>query len=65
MVSKAQRRASAKYDKENTVVKTFKLNKKTDADILAALETVTNCNAFIKKIIREKIAESERTATND
>ena len=59
MVSKAQRRASAKYDKENTIVKTIKLNKKTDADILTALETVTNCNAFIKKIIREKIAESE------
>jgi hypothetical protein len=65
MVSNAQRRASAKYDKENAVVLTVKLNKKTDSDILAALESVTNRNAFIKKIIREKIAESERTATND
>lgn len=60
MVSNAQRRASAKYDKENAVVLTVKLNKKTDSDILAALESVTNRNAFIKKIIREKIAESER-----
>jgi hypothetical protein len=65
MVSNAQRRASAKYDKENAVVLTVKLNKKTDSDILAALESVNNRNAFIKKIIREKIAESERTATND
>lgn len=65
MTSNAQRRASAKYDKENAVVLTFKLNKKTDSDILAALESVTNRNAFIKKIIREKIAESERTAEND
>lgn len=62
MVSNAQRRAAAKYDKKNAVVLTFKLNKKTDSDILAALESVTNRNAFIKKIIREKIAESERTA---
>ena len=60
MVSNAQRRASAKYDKENAVVLTVKLNKKTDSDILAALESVTNRNAFIKKIIREKIAESKR-----
>jgi hypothetical protein len=59
MVSNAQRRASAKYDKENAVVLTVKLNKKTDSDILAALESVNNRNAFIKKIIREKIAESE------
>lgn len=65
MASNAQRRASAKYDKENAVVLTVKLNKKTDSDILAALESVTNRNAFIKKIIREKIAESERTAEND
>ena len=65
MVSNAQRRASAKYDKENAVVLTVKLNKKTDSDILAALESVTNRNGFIKKIIREKIAESERTAEND
>ena len=60
MTTNAQKKASAKYDKENAVVLTFKLNKKTDADILAALETVTNRNGFIKKIIREKIAESER-----
>lgn len=60
MRTNAQKKASAKYDKENAVVLTFKLNKKTDSDILAALETVTNRNGFIKKIIREKIAESER-----
>lgn len=65
MTTNAQKKASAKYDKENAVVLTFKLNKKTDADILAALETVTNRNGFIKKIIREKIAESEKGAGND
>ena len=55
----AQSKAATAYNQRSTVGYTLRLNIKTDADILAALETVDNVNAFLKKIIREKIAESE------
>ena len=47
-----------KYDKNNTVKVSLKLNIKTDADILAYLETVDNKQGTIKRLIREEI---ERT----
>ena len=50
--SKAQLRAQAKYDKDNTVQVKLKLNKKTDADIIRALELSKNKQGYIKKLIR-------------
>ena len=47
------------YDKANTIGVYLKLNKKTDADIIAALETVANKQGFIKRLIRQEIAKSE------
>ena len=47
------------YDKANTIGVYLKLNKKTDADIIAALETVSNKQGFIKRLIRQEIAKSE------
>lgn len=47
------------YDKANTIGVYLKLNKKTDADIITALETVTNKQGFIKRLIRQEIAKSE------
>jgi hypothetical protein len=47
------------YDKANTVGLYIKLNKKTDADIIAALESVTNKQGLIKRLLRAEIAKSE------
>ena len=52
MTTDAQKQATAKYDKENTVVYAIKLNRKTDADIIERLETVGNRQGFIKDCIR-------------
>ena len=53
MSTEAQKRASAKYDADNTVRITLKLNKKTDADIIQKLESEPNKNAYIKAKLRE------------
>ena len=52
MASKAQVKASNKYDKENTRQISVRLNKKTDADILEHLETVESKQGYIKELIR-------------
>lgn len=57
-VSKAQLRAQAKYDKDNTVQITLKLNKKTDKDIIDWLYDESNKQGYIKSLIR---ADIERT----
>lgn len=54
-VSEAQKRASNRYDRENTKAVALKLNKKTDADILAKLEEVGNVQGYIKQLIRADI----------
>lgn len=50
--SKAQLRAQAKYDKDNTVQVKLKLNKKTDADIISWLDDISNKQGYIKELIR-------------
>ena len=52
MVSKAQLRAQAKYDKDNTVQVKLKLNKKTDNDIIKRLSETDNVQGYIKELIR-------------
>ena len=56
MSTEAQKRASAKYDADNTVRITLKLNKKTDADIIQKLESEPNKSAYIKAKLREQIS---------
>ena len=56
MTSEAQKRASAKYDKQNSVIITLKLSKKYDVDILQKLESVESKNSYIKECIRTAIA---------
>lgn len=58
----AQSKAATKYNALSTVGFTVRLNAKTDADIIAALESVENKNALIKKLLREAIAKSETGA---
>lgn len=53
--SEAQKRANARYDKANTKQIALKLNKNTDADILAWLEAEQNVQGYIKSLIRKDI----------
>lgn len=53
--SKAQLRAQAKYDKDNTVQVKLKLNKKTDKDIITRLAAADNQQGYIKELIRADI----------
>ena len=56
MATEAQKKASAKYDKNNTKLIQLKLNKKTDGDILDFLDQLDNRQGFIKELIRKEIA---------
>lgn len=51
----SQKRATEKYDAANTVQLKMKLNKKTDADILAKLDEVPNKQGYIKQLIRDDL----------
>lgn len=59
MTTEAQKRAGKKYDQENTVVFTIKLNKKTDADIIEALTRQPNKQGFIKEAIRRSAKKTK------
>ena len=48
-----------KYDKENTVNISLKLNCKTDADIIEHLNSLDNKQGTIKKLIRDEIERSK------
>ena len=50
--SKAQLRAQAKYDKDNTVQVKLKLNKTTDKDIIDLLNNQNNKQGFMKALMR-------------
>lgn len=55
--SEAQKRASIKYDKANTVQKLLKLNKKTDKDILDWISG-KNFQGYVKALIREDMKKA-------
>ena len=66
--TKAQRAASARYDRENTKQVSVKLNTRTDAEMLAHLAAQPNVQGYIKRLVREdmyRIAEDgiEETPT--
>lgn len=52
MTTEAQKRAQVKYDEAHTVQIKMKLNTKTDADIIAKLNSVENKQGYIKSLIR-------------
>lgn len=58
MVTDAQRKAQARYDRANTKQVLLKLNRNTDGDILERLQQVGNVQGYIKALIRRDIAES-------
>lgn len=55
MSSKAQQKASAKYDNAHTRQVKLKLNLTNDADILAKLDTIENRQGYIKQLIRKDL----------
>lgn len=58
MATDALKRAIKKYDEANTTQVHLKFNNKTDADILAHLETVDNVQGYIKKLVREDMGKA-------
>lgn len=65
MTTAAQKKASEKYDKNNTKSVFFKFNTTTDADILAKLDEVGNKQGYIKELIRENICGKESVLSID
>lgn len=55
--TESQIRASIRYNKENTVQISLKLNRSTDADLIDSLNRVTNKQGYIKDLIRRDIAK--------
>lgn len=51
-------RAIAKFNKESTVSVNVRLNKNTDADIIAKLESVSSKMGYIKQLIRADIEKN-------
>ena len=49
---------SIAYDRANTRQIKFKLNLKTDADILERLDAVPNIQGYLKRLIRQDMARS-------
>ena len=54
-----QSEAKTRWDRENTVVVTMKLNKNTDADILEKLDSVEYKQKYIKEMIRADISKED------
>ena len=54
-MTEAQKRASKKYDANNTRTFTIKLNYNTDADMISYLESVENVQGFLKELINKAI----------
>ena len=59
MATEAQKRASAKYDQNNTMQIKLKLNISTDADIIQKLHAVGNKQGYIKDLIRKDIGQQK------
>ena len=52
MASKAQIKASCKYNKDKTITLCLRLNKETDKDIIELLDSKDNKTGYIKNLIR-------------
>ena len=55
--TESQVRASIRYNKENTVQISLKLNRSTDADLIDSLNRIANKQGYIKELIRRDIAK--------
>lgn len=57
MQTEAQRRAKLKYQEKNVIQISLKLNRVTDADIIALLETAENKQGLIKELLRKSLTK--------
>lgn len=66
MATEAQRRATKKYDAQNTKQYHLKLNLNNDAEIIARLEQQTSMQGYIKALIdldiKKNILEAEKNS---
>lgn len=59
--SEAQKRADKKYQKKANVIKTIKLTKGIDDDIINYIDKIDQSfNSLIKELIREKIEKDKK-----
>lgn len=63
MASKAQIKASNKYNKENTLTVCIRLNKETDKDIIKLLSDTGNKQGLIKNLLRYELDMRENGYT--
>lgn len=54
-VRESKVKANARYDKAHCINYCLKLNKGTDADIMAKLDSVPNKQGYIKSLIRQDV----------
>lgn len=64
MATKAQRQASARYNKTNTTQVLLRLNFNTDRDIIKTLNAQPSKTGYIKRLIRNDM-ERERTSRSE
>lgn len=48
----------ARYDAKSSTRYALKLNNRTDADLIARLESVASVNGYIRRLIREDIRQN-------
>lgn len=60
MVTESQRAADARYKAANTKQIKFVLNKNTEPDLIAHLESIDNVQGYIKLLIRADIQHKTR-----
>ncbi len=61
MTTEAQKRAQRKWDaanRENRRSVRLNLNRETDADIIAKLDSEANIQGYIKELIRQDLAKN-------
>ena len=61
-MTEAQKKAAAKYDKNNTRIYSLKLNTNTDKEIIEVLDSTGNVQGFIKALIREYLQDTKFNA---
>ena len=49
-----------KYQKENTIQVQFRLNKKTDADLIEELDSIGNKAEFFRQCLRDRVEKKNR-----
>ena len=65
MSTDAQKRASRRYNDANTVQVAIRLNKVTDADVIARLMEAPSKAGYIKQLIRRDAALLRREGDTD